>query len=202
MLPVPKHYRTLIILLGIIISTGLAACATADRLPGNIHLVDASPDTGFRIYRSARPNANIMQIYCELGLEEIMVIAGNAQDYEFKLQQHCPSLKVIFNKKQTSKIPLSESFLQYFDRWVMDAKREGKIIAFRCDSGAHRTGRLAAYYQMKNNRLSSEDAKIIMTAHGIWMFRYPHLYPQIDALHDFIHHRPCSVPLKYCVQDE
>jgi hypothetical protein len=202
MLPVLKHYKTLIILLGIIIPTGLAACATADRLPGNIHLVDTSPDNGFRIYRSARPNVNIMQTYCKLGLEEIMVIAGNAQDYEFKLQQYCPTLKVIFNKKQTSKIPLSESFLKSFDRWVLDARREGKIIAFRCDSGAHRTGRLAAYYQMKYNRLSAEDAKIIMRAHGIWMFKYPHLYPQVDALNDYIHNRPCSVPSKYCVQDE
>jgi hypothetical protein len=141
-----------------------------------------------------------MQSFCGLGIEEMMVIAGNAEQYEYKLARHCPSLKVIYNEKQKSKDPLTAEFLQQFDQWVTRARETGKTIAFRCDKGAHRTGRLAAYYQMKYNNITPGDAKIIMDAHGSWNFMYPHLYPQIDALFDFIHNRPCSLSRRYCVQ--
>ena len=184
------------------LASAVVSCTTADRLlSGNIHLIDESSATGYKLYRSARPDADIMQTYCDLGIQEMMVIAGNAAGYEDRLVQNCPSLKVIYNQKQKSKEPLTTGFLRLFDQWVTSARDEGKIIAFRCDSGAHRTGRLAAYYQMKYNHITPEDAKIIMNEHGIWNFMYPHLYPQVDALYDFIHDRPCSVPPQYCVRD-
>ena len=197
-----KYSNIWIALLIIVIFVSLGSCATANLPKGNIHLIDEHPDTGYKIYRSGKPSAEVMKIYCELGIDEMMVLSGNAEDHEYKLQNYCPSLKVIYNTKHKSKTPLTKSFLKDFDQWVMNAKKEGKIIAIRCDCGCHRSGRLAAYYQMKYNHLTSEDAKVIMTAHGSWMFYYPHLYPQVDALHDYINNRPCSVSAKYCVQDE
>lgn len=167
----------------------------------NLHLIQENNETGFAIYRTGKPNYWDMKKFCELGIEEIMVLSGNAEQFEGRHKEACPNLKVIYNEKQKAKIPLTRSFLNFFDNWVQEAQAKGKKIAFRCNCGCHRTGRLAAYYQMKYQGLSAKDAKILMKKHGKWMVFFRFLYPQVDALNNFIKDEECSTYDNYCVQD-
>lgn len=168
----------------------------------NLHLIEQDSASGFAIYRVSKPkNVNHMKEFCNRGIQEIAVLSGNAQDYEFENQEGCPTLRVVYNEKQSSKVPVSSDFLDWFDRWVEDAKKTGKKIAFRCNCGCHRTGRLAAYYQMKFQKLSLADALIIMKKHGKYMFLFKHLNHQVQAMKDFIANKPCSTKRKHCVQE-
>lgn len=165
----------------------------------NLRLIE-SRSNSFSIYRSGEPSADDIREYCRLGIQEIMVMSGDAKDFEIKYQNLCPSLKVIYNEEQDDKFPLSSDFLSYFDSWVQEAQMLGKKIAFRCSCGCHRTGRLAAYYQMKYQNLTSVDAIAIMNKHGKYMSFHKHLEPQVIALEDYLKRRPCTVNTKYCVQ--
>jgi hypothetical protein len=164
----------------------------------NLHLIDSKPN-GFAIYRSGQPKEKDMKELCQKGIQEMAVLAGTAEQYEYKYQSACPTLKVVLNEKQDSQIPLTESFLIGFDKWVQDAQAQGKVIAFRCSCGCHRTGRLAAYYQMKYQGLSVKEAIKIMNKLGKWMFLHPELKPQVQALNDYLSGKPCSVEEEYCV---
>lgn len=166
----------------------------------NTHLIDEDYESGYAIYRVSKPSFKDMKKFCDLGIEEMVVLSGNADSYEVKNQAGCPGLKVVYNEKQSSKIPLTSSFLEWFDSWVAEAKRVGKKIAFRCNCGCHRTGRLAAYYQMKFQNLTATDAKAILKKHGKYMFLFRHLYPQVYALKDYIRGVDCSQKSKYCVK--
>ncbi|MDZ4676349.1 MAG: dual specificity protein phosphatase family protein [Oligoflexia bacterium] len=177
------------------IALGLNSTANAN----NLHLIDSNPTTGFAIYRTSRPSEKDMKEFCKLGIQEMTVLSGTAEKYEFKHQGACPTLKVVYNESQSAKIPMSESFLRDFDNWVKDAQAQGKKIAFRCSCGCHRTGRLAAYYQMKYQGLSVKEATDVMYDLGKWMFLHRQLKPQVQALNDYIHGRPCSVKEKHCV---
>jgi protein-tyrosine phosphatase len=128
-----------------------------------------------------------------------MVLSGNAEEYEDQMQDFCPSLKVIYNKKQSHAVPLTKIFLEDFDNWIQSAQKEGKKIAFRCNCGCHRTGRLAAYYQMKYQNIPMADALAIMNKHGKYMLFFPSLKPQVKALNDYINGSPCSTKERYCV---
>jgi protein-tyrosine phosphatase len=163
----------------------------------NLHLVDQLPN-GFKIYRSGVPTENDLREYSELGIEEIAVLSGDASRRESRFQRLVPDLEVVYNEKQDEKIPLTQAFLEWFDEWVTDAREDGKVIAFRCRCGCHRTGRLAAYYQMKYQGLGADAAIEIMNRLGRNMFRHPSLEPQVRALEDYIHGRPCSQEKKYC----
>ncbi len=164
----------------------------------NIHLID-SDDSGFAIYRTSRPSAKDMELFCKLGIQEMMVLSGSAEDHEWKYQSKCPTLKVIYNEAQNAKVPMTASFLADFDSWVEQAKATGKKIAFRCSCGCHRTGRLAAYYQMKYQNLTASDAIVVMKKWGKYMFLHPQLKPQVYALEDHINGRLCSTKAKHCV---
>ena len=168
----------------------------------NLHLIDKDNSSGYAIYRTSKPKKpkDVLKL-CQLGIEEIAVLSGNAIDYEYKYHRQCPNLKVVYNQKQNARIPLRSGFLSWFDSWVQEAREEGKKIAFRCNCGCHRTGRLAAYYQMKYQSLTSTDAKIIMKKHGKFMFLFKTLFHQVEALEDHIYQRDCSTKLKYCVQN-
>lgn len=164
----------------------------------NLHLIDDNPK-GFELYRSGKPGPQEMKEYCDLGITEMVDLSGTAHKYEDKMSHICPRLKVIYSEKQSDIVPLSAEFLSSFDRWVMRAKKRGIKIIFRCSCGCHRTGRLAAYYQMKYQGLTSDDAIAVMDEHGKHMFLHPHLYPQVRALEDYIFGRKCSQRWYYCV---
>ena len=168
----------------------------------NLHLIEADQRTGFAIYRTGKPDKGDMIELCALGVEEIMVLSGNAEDHEYRFSDSCPNLKVIYNEEQDSSVPVNAEFLNFFDEWVSYAKEEGKKIAIRCNCGCHRTGRLAAYYQMKHQNATLEDATAIFFEYGKWMWYPPlnRIKHQITAYYDFIHGYPCSTEEKYCVQ--
>ncbi len=168
--------------------------------PSNaLALIDDDAKSGYALYRSGIPSEDGVAQFCQLGIQEIMVLSGDANKAEWRFSKQCPSLKVIYNVEQNSQTPLGKNFLDQFDAWVADAKANGKKIAIRCDRGWHRTGRLAGYYQLKYQHTTYEDASVIMTNHGKWMTDKKFLYLQLQALDDFIHHRACSVDQKYCV---
>lgn len=167
----------------------------------NLQLIQEDVESGFAIYRTSRPDARHMREFCKLGIEEMVVLSGNAEDWEFKYQEHCPNLKVVYNKRQRARVAITSDFLEFFDNWVKEAKAKGKKIAFRCNCGCHRTGRLAAYYQMKYQGLTVKDAQIIMKKHGKWMFLFRSLWPQVAAMNDYIYGRECSTRRKFCVKE-
>jgi protein-tyrosine phosphatase len=165
----------------------------------NLHLIEALPN-GFALYRSGSPSEEDVAEYRELGIEEMAVLAGNADKHELKYRDQHPDLKIVYNSKQKALVPLDDEFLDWFDTWVEEARREGKKIAFRCNCGCHRAGRLAAYYQMKWQNLSYEDATIIMNEHGKHMWNYRYLWGQVAVLAERIeaqravHRKPMAVP--------
>jgi protein-tyrosine phosphatase len=147
----------------------------------NLHLIEELPN-GFAIYRSGSPSKDDVVEYGELGIQEMAVLAGNADKHELKYRDQHPDLKIVYNDKQNASVPLDDEFLDWFDAWVEEARAEGKKIAFRCNCGCHRAGRLAAYYQMKWQNLSYEDATIIMEEHGKHMWNYRYLWDQVEML--------------------
>ncbi len=147
----------------------------------NLHLIESLPN-GFAIYRSGTPSEKDLAEFSELGIQEIAVLSGNAQKHELKHREVFPDLVIVYDEKQNHKEPLTEAFLDWFDKWVERSRREGMKIAIRCKCGCHRTGRLAAYYQMKWQNLTYEDATIIMGKHGKHMSRYKHLWDQVRGL--------------------
>lgn len=172
----------------------------------NLHLVDKSSN-GFQIYRSGQPNALDIEVWCKLGITEVMVLSGNDAKYEKRLAHICPSLKVTHSLLQSANVPVSTSFLKSFDAWVQQAQQAGKKILFRCDCGCHRTGRLAAYYELKYMHKSIEEVKASLLRLGENMGHYTYLNQQIEALEDYVQQRPCRFTdskdhNKYCVTNQ
>jgi hypothetical protein len=188
--------------LGAALAVLLVGCAASSAEARNLQLVDENPATGFAIYRSGKPSEDDLRQMCELHLTEILVLSGDAADCENRWPEACPSLVVAKEVHQSDKQPLSGPFLKWFDGWVEDAMRQGKRIAFRCDCGCHRTGRLAAYYELKYEHLSLEEAKAHMLQYGHWMVFHGWLEPQVTALSDYIAGRPCSTDARYCVRPD
>lgn len=169
----------------------------------NLHLVDADRSTGFALYRSGAPTEEDVRKFCRLGIQEIYVLSGNAKDFEVLYHESCPTLEVVYDEKQSVGSPLTAKFLDEFDGRIAAAQKEGRKIAFRCNCGCHRTGRLAAYYNMKYRGFSIRDALDDMRQHGKFMWWYMRkLKPQVVALSDFINHEKCELTghkARYCV---
>lgn len=184
-----------------IVAILFSVCFTSAAYAKNLHLVEENPQTGFAIYRTGLPNLSDFKRLCKIGVTKMIVLSGDGSIEEKYAKQYCPQLEVIYNKRQSSRVALSREFLNQFDSWITDAQARGEKIAFRCKCGCHRTGRLAAYYQMKYQNLSAKDSIAIMYKHGKWMLFFPHLKPQVYALADYIRGRPCSQAAKHCVRD-
>ncbi len=167
--------------------------------PNNLHLIQKTPN-GYALYRASKPYAEDMKTFCKLGITEMMVLSGSAEEHEFKYQRFCPTLKVIYNVAQDARTPLQAGFLNSFDKWVQSSQAAGKKIAFRCECGCHRTGRLAAYYEMKYKGLTLDQALSNMNRLGRYMHVFPELPFQVKSMQDFMRERPCSVDKKYCVR--
>ena len=160
----------------------------------NLHLIDEDPDTGFAIYRLGEPDADDIEALCDLGVDEIAVLAGTALEHEIAHRDRCPRLRVVYNHEDDL-APLDRGWLEAFDAWVERARDEGLKIAFRCSCGCHRTGRLAAYYQMKHRGLSARDAWDLALARGSVMHAVDYfgsLQEQILALEEHIRGVPCA----------
>jgi hypothetical protein len=188
-----------LVLGGLTMSTATAS-TEAVRLPQNLHRIDSHPRTGFALYRASEPDAADIIRFCELGITEMMVLSGNGELDHQLAQIYCPSLKVVYNVKTSARTPLTSEFLDAFDSWVMRAQTSGKRIAFRCFCGCHRTGRLAAYYQMRFMGADSQTAIQDMMDKGKVMFLYPGLDNQVRALEDYVAGRDCSENRRFCVR--
>jgi protein-tyrosine phosphatase len=173
----PLALRLILLLL----LTALPAVAAA----GNLHLIEELPN-GFAIYRSGKPDREDLEKYRQLGIQEIAVLSGNADKHELRYHDLVPDLQVVYNEKQNAKKLPDAAFFDWFDAWVEKARRSGTKIAIRCNCGCHRTGRLAAYYQMKWQNLTYEDAIILMNKHGRRMGFYPGLKDQVRQLRERI----------------
>ncbi len=219
-----KQAKFFSVLLAVIIAAAVPAYAGQDQKspavrevlkgPGwttrdnNLHQVDG-PAPGqdaaqaYRLYRSGAPSKETFAKWCsEYGIARVIVMSGDAESHEFAYQSQgvCPNLKVVYNVKQEVGEPVSDAFLQWFDDQVASAKRDQAGLLFRCQSGSHRAGRLAAYYQMKYEGLSRQDAIAVMDHLGFMMPLFdPQLRPQVRALDEFLHGQPCDQCKKACV---
>lgn len=174
----------------------LAGCAEAPRL------IDAD-DSGFGLYRSGHLSRAEVREICRLGVEEILVLDGEAEERECRFRrQECPGLEVRYNRAQDANSPVSADFLRAFDEWIEEARTEGRKVAFRCRHGWHRTGRLAAYYRIRYGGTEAEKAQREMHEIGRMMSRHPALDPQVEAYVDFVAGRPCSTAPEHCVAPE
>ena len=147
----------------------------------NLHLIESLPN-GFAIYRSGDPSPEDMREFKRLGIEEMAALTGDAERKELKYHHLHPDLRIVYNEKQDHRIPLDDEFLDWFDSWVETARSEGRKIGFRCHCGCHRAGRLAAYYQMRWQNLTFEDATVLMKEYGKNMGAYGHLWDQVREL--------------------
>jgi len=168
---------------------------------------------GFRMVRTGKPNFKGFQEMCKLGVRRMVVMAGNGSIEEKFAQtpwgqKECPGFKVIYNETQSTPTPLNRKFLVTFDQKVAEAKADGVGVAFRCNCGCHRTGRLAAYYRLKEMKKDARDnLKDQRKRAGIASILYRHMMKwQIQGLEDFINKVPCRFKgekaVKYCVRED
>jgi hypothetical protein len=177
-------------------------------LDNNLHQIEGLPPDGgaaFRVYRSGAPSKKTFAKWCSLyGVERVIVLAGDAGSHELKYQAEglCPGIEVLYNETQKPEVPLSADFLAFFDAEIARAREDGVGILLRCQTGSHRAGRLAAYYQMKYQGLTSDEAIAVMDHLGMLMPLFdPVLQPQVRALYDFLRQQPCSQKEKFCVRE-
>jgi protein-tyrosine phosphatase len=176
----------------------------------NLHQVDGpkpgpgQPARGFRVYRSGAPSRKTFALWCETyGIERVIVLSGDAEHRELEYQTAgiCPDIEVLYDVEQSHAEPVSDGFLELFDREVERARDDGVGLLFRCRTGSHRAGRTAAYYQMKYQGVDVDEAIRIMTRKGVAMWALnPKLVPQVRAMDEYIRGRPCTQPEQYCVE--
>jgi len=174
----------------------------------NLHQIDGPPagkgtQSAYRLYRSGAPSKETFAKWCEeYKIERVIVMAGNADNHELQHQAEgiCTDIEVLYNVEQSHATPVSDGFLDYFDGEIKRAKADNVGILFRCTTGSHRAGRTAAYYQMKYQGLTADEAIAVMDHNGMLMPLFdPVLHPQVRAMDDYINGRPCSQDRKYCV---
>jgi len=175
----------------------LTGCADAPRK------IAEDPSTGFALYRSGRLSSTDLGVLCGLGVEEILVLDGEGGVRECVFRKTiCPGMRVRYDHAQEEDVPVSIDFLEAFDAWIEEARTKGKKVAFRCRHGWHRTGRLAAYYQMQFQGASAAEATEEMQRIGHMMWRHPTLDPQVEAYADLLAGRTCSTDTSNCPSSE
>jgi hypothetical protein len=206
----------------VIVSLGLSSCAKKvsvrpellegpgyTTFDGNLHQIEGPPpgkdaEPAFRLYRSGVPSRETFAKWCdEYKIQRVIDMAGTADKNELVFQEEgiCPDMEIVYSVKQNPTKPVSDGFLEYFDQEIQRAKDDGVGILFRCTTGSHRVGRMAAYYQMKNQGLTVEEAIAVMDYNGMMMDVYgPVLRPQVRALGDYLEGEPCSQKKNACVK--
>lgn len=161
------------------------------------------PAGGFALYRSGRLGAAEMAGLCRLGVGELVVLDGDATGRDCRLRREaCPDLRVRYDTAQDADRPLTAEFLAAFDAWIEEARADGRKVAFRCRHGWHRAGRLAAWYRMRFEGATADEAIDEMLRVGRFMGRHPQLVPQVRAMADLLAGRPCSTAPEHCVAGE
>lgn len=176
----------------------LAGCGGKDE--HRLVQLDSSPD-GFGMYRSGQPEDPDLEEWCSLGIRKIFALNGEGEAYRAKLQALCPDAEIVYNEAQDPATAVTTAFLQKFDDAVAQAKLDGTKILFHCSCGCHRTGRLAAYYRIKYQNWTVDDALSEMYAIGRSMGGHPYLADQVRSFGDFVSQRPCGQDAKSCVRE-
>jgi len=173
----------------------------------NLKQIDGPAPDGkpaFRVYRSGMPSKETFAKWCSVyNVQHVIVMSGDAVTHELAYQKEgiCPNIEVIYDVEQKVGEPVSEEFLEFFDAQVEQSKKEGVGLLFRCQTGSHRTGRLAAYYQMKYQGLNCDEAIAVMDHCGVMMPVFdPVLKPQVRAIEEYLEGKECSEPGNSCVQ--
>lgn len=174
----------------------------------NLHQIEGplpgeGPDDVFRLYRSGAPDKETFAKWCrEFGIDRVIVLSGTAEKNELSYRSEgiCPDIEIIYNVKQTVSDPVSDAFLKWFDSQIESAMSDGAGLLFRCETGSHRVGRTAAYYQMKYQGLTADEAIAVMDYNGMLMPLFdPVLQPQVRAMEEYILGRECSQKESACV---
>lgn len=187
--------RTAFPILFLILLTLLTGCVS------NPHLMEAEPQTGYEIYRTGRLTKAEFAALCQQGVRQMVVMDGSADRRECAWRDElCPEMVVRYDQEQDVEDPLSEDFLAAFEGWVREAKLEGEKIAFRCFQGYHRAGRIGAWYRMRFQNLPPDAAWALLEHYGRFLWLHPQLEPQVEALWDHVHDRPCSTEARFCVR--
>ncbi len=129
--------------------------------------------------------------WCQLGIKEVLVLSGDAQQYELKNPPGCPGLKVAYNERQDISRPLTKRFLAFFDSWIRSARKDQKKIVIRSSAGSFAASRLAAYYGMKFQKKSSEGALDLVRRQTGSITDLDRLIEEVYALEDHIKKRRC-----------
>jgi hypothetical protein len=191
----PYPGRSPVRMMLLLATIGSFGCAAAPRL------VDSNSVTGFALYRSGQLSGAELTQLCGQGVEELLVLDGGAINRECRmLREQCPGLRVRYNFAQNEKQPVSQEFLGAFDQWIEEGKAEGRKLAYRCRRGWHRAGRLTAYYQIRFMGASVQEAIDEMQARGRFMWWYPRLDPQVEALGEWVARETCSGGAEFCPQ--
>lgn len=157
-------------------------------------------DNGFGLYRSGQPDVAEVEALCKAGVTKIFALNGQAGRYAQALADKCPQAQVVYNHEQDPDSGLSREFLQIFDQAVQEAKATGKGVLIHCYCGCHRTGRLAAYYRMKYQGWTAEQAIEEMEAIGKDMDDHPSLPAQVLAMQEYINGRTCTQAANLCIR--
>lgn len=176
----------------------------------NLHQIEgpdslpAPPTPAFRLYRSGVPSRKTFEQWCsQYDIQRVIVLSGDAKSHEREYQADglCPEIEVLYDIKQTYSDPVTDGFLTYLDAEIERARADGVGLLFRCQTGSHRTGRAAAWVQMKYQGIPVDEAIDTMTHKGVLMWALnPKLIPQVRAMDDYLHGRECSQPPKACVE--
>ena len=173
----------------------------------NLKQIDGPPPDGkpaFRVYRSGMPSKETFAKWCTVyQIQHVIVMSGDAATHELAYQKQgiCPNIEIIYDVEQKVQEPVTEEFLEFFDAQVEQSRKEGVGLLFRCQTGSHRTGRLAAYYQMKYQGLTCDEAITVMDHCGVMMPVFDAwLKPQVRAIDDHLKGQKCSQNGNACVQ--
>lgn len=165
----------------------------------NLAMSPLETSGGYGVYRSGQPTDDQIKSLCGLGVRQVFALNGEGGKYEQALKSNCPQAEIVYNVMQDADSPTSIAFLQKFDDAVSKARSEGTGILFHCSCGCHRTGRLAAYYRMKYQGWTADQAIKEMLEVGKDMDGHPTLPGQVRAMEDYIKGRSCQQEARYCL---
>jgi protein-tyrosine phosphatase len=188
--------RSMLRWLGAAVALLAAGCAAA---PSR---VASQAGGGFALYRSGQLSAAELAELCRLGVRELVVLDGGGERECAMRDRVCPELRIRYDTAQSARQPVTSEFLSSFDAWIEEARAADRKIALRCRHGWHRAGRLTAWYRMRFEGATAEDAVAEMLDVGRLMKRHPQLVPQVHAMADLLAGRPCAGDPEHCVRGD
>ena len=149
----PSRFTTA---LGCVLSLSAAASARA----GNLECLGGDcKGPGYAVYRSSNPGPAEWKAVCGNWRTDFVVLNDDRwQERDERYRKQCPNASVVYAKAQATSRSLDHDFLDFFDQVIARARAENRKVLFHCKLGVHRTGRLAAYYELKHEGWSLDRA--------------------------------------------